>query len=234
MGRRRRRNQDDDYDDSLERSFLAKRSKPVKDCSEDCEGKPSPKEEAVDSSNTGNNNSGNKDDKNIERLREKKRLKKLRQKEKKLAAQKEQEKLEILREKQRKECLKQKQEQKKRKELEQKVTTDPNNFVKTSMGVRYYDVIVGRGPVLVDRKRVVCQYVLRANDKKGKLLDSGDSFAFRVGKGEVIKGWEIGLKGMRQGGRRHIIVPPKAGYGNKDIGGGKGATLYFEVTLLRC
>lgn len=111
---------------------------------------------------------------------------------------------------------------------------DPNNFVKTSMGVRYSDVQVGRGPELVDRKRVVCQYVLRANDKKGKLLDSGDKFAFRVGKGEVIRGWEIGLKGMRQGGRRHIIVPPKAGYGDKDIGGGKGATLYFEVTLLQC
>ena len=155
-------------------------------------------------------------------------------KEKKLVAQQEQEKLETLREKQRSQREKHKQERKKQKEHEQKVTTDSNNFVKTSMDVRYADIFVGRGPVLVDRKRVVCQYVLRANDKKGKLLDSGERFTFRVGKGEVIRGWEIGLKGMRQGGRRHIIVPPKAGYGNKDIGGGKGAILYFEVTLIQC
>jgi FKBP-type peptidyl-prolyl cis-trans isomerase len=52
--------------------------------------------------------------------------------------------------------------------------------------------------------------------------------------GEVIEGWEIGMKGMKQGGIRHIIVPPKAGYGTKDIGGGAGAILYFEVTLLSC
>ena len=52
--------------------------------------------------------------------------------------------------------------------------------------------------------------------------------------GEVIEGWEIGLQGMKQGGIRHIIVPPKAGYGTKDIGAGVGATLYFEVTLLKC
>ena len=50
----------------------------------------------------------------------------------------------------------------------------------------------------------------------------------------MIEGWEIGLSGMKQGGIRHIIVPPKAGYGAKDIGGGAGATLYFEVTLLKC
>ena len=55
-----------------------------------------------------------------------------------------------------------------------------------------------------------------------------------MGKGEVIKGWEIGLLKMRQGGIRHILVDPSAGYGNQDIGGGKGADLYFEVTLIRC
>eukprot|EP00536_Pseudo-nitzschia_multiseries_P002878 jgi/Psemu1/295002/fgenesh1_pm.41_\ len=102
------------------------------------------------------------------------------------------------------------------------------------MGVRYMDVLVGNGPLLVDRKKIVCQYILRAKSKTGKVLDSGDRFAFKFGKGEVIQGWEIGLKGMKQGGRRHIMVPPSAGYGMKDIGGGRGATLYFDVTLLKC
>jgi FKBP-type peptidyl-prolyl cis-trans isomerase len=55
-----------------------------------------------------------------------------------------------------------------------------------------------------------------------------------MGKGEVISGWEIGLIRMKQGGTRHIVVPPKAGYGSKDIGGGPNAILYFEVKLLHC
>ena len=55
-----------------------------------------------------------------------------------------------------------------------------------------------------------------------------------MGKGEVIPGWEIGLLRMRQGGTRHLIVPPGAGYGNRNIGAGSGALLYFEITLLSC
>lgn len=227
MGRRRRR-QEDDFDDSLERAF-AKRSKPENDPSE------APKKSGSATESEKKSHTPTKDEKdNIERLREKKRLKKMRQKEKKLAAQKEQEKQEAHREKQRKQLEKRKQDRKKLKELEQKRAADVNKFVKTAMGVQYMDIVVGKGPVLVDRKKCVCQYVLRAKDKRGKLLDSSDHFSFRFGKGEVIRGWEIGLKGMRQGGKRHIIVPPHAGYGNKDIGGGKGAVLYFDVTLLQC
>lgn len=233
MGRRRRRQQNEDCDDSLERAFHAKRSKPESDVTTARENNGSRDSTAKteESDGTGEDKT-NQDD--IERLREKKRLKKQRQKEKKLAAKKEQEKLEALREKERNQREKQRQERKKQKDLERESTANTNTFVKTSMGVRYADVVIGKGPVIVDRKRVVCQYILRASDKKGKLLDSGERFSFRVGKGEVIRGWEIGLKGMRQGGRRHIIVPPNAGYGNKDIGGGKGAVLYFEVTLLQC
>ncbi len=225
MGRRRRR-QDDDFDDSLERAFHAKRSKPETDSSKAPEKSASEK----DSETKANPKSADE----IERLREKKRLKKQRQKEKKLAAKQEQEKQEALREKERQKREKQKQDRKKLKELEKKRSASTEAFVKTAMGVRYMDIVVGKGPEIVDRKKVVCNYVLRAKNKTGKLIDSGDRFAFRYGRGEVIKGWEIGLKGMKQGGKRHIIVPPQAGYGNKDIGGGKGAILYFDVTLLQC
>jgi FKBP-type peptidyl-prolyl cis-trans isomerase len=204
-----------------------------------------PKEVGIDHSNTSSSqqeqqqqqnttkSSKDKDEDDIERLREKKRLKKQRQKEKKLEFKKEQEKLHTHRENQKKEREKQKVNQKKQKNLEQRAP-DIKTFVNTSMGVKYIDILVGSGPELLDRKRVVCQYVLRAIHKTGKVVDSGDNFSFKYGKGEVIKGWEIGLKGMRQGGRRHIIVPSKAGYGMKDIGAGKGATLYFEVNLLKC
>ena len=242
MGRRRKRQQNDDYDDSLEKSFYVKKTKPENGSSGDdatskkekqaSVAKSDQKKKDIDASNADNN----KEDKdNIERLREKKRLKKLRQKEKKLAAQKEEEKLKILREKQKKDREKQKQKQKKLKELEKKVPSNTDTFIRTSMGVRYKEVVIGTGPVLVDRKKIVCQYVLRAKNKTGKLLDTGERFSFKFGKGEVIPGWEIGLKGMKQGGKRHILVPPNAGYGkNKDIGGGKGVMLYFEVTLLQC
>lgn len=216
MGRRQRRGQQeqDDFDDSLERSY-AKRSKINAEPSSD------EKKNEIDNSNndldskTQNITSPQKQQQNgtipkdnIERLREKKRLKKQRQKEKKLAAKKEQEEVQVYREKQTKEREKQKLERKKRKDLEQKAP-DTNTFVYTSMGVKYCDIVIGKGPVLQDRNRVICQYVLRAKHKKGKVIDSGDKFSFKMGKGEVIKGWEIGLKEMRQGGSRHIIVPPK-------------------------
>merc|ERR1711865_242654 len=191
-----------------------------------------------DKKNKGGNSDGSNNDNDIERLREKKRLKKNRQKEKKLAKQEN----EQLRQKQKMGQQKKKRqddEKKKRKLLLEKSAASMNGgaaFVKAAMGVQYRDVVVGTGPVIVDRKRLVCSYVLRSkNIKNGKVLDKGDRFSFRYGKGEVIRGWEIGLGGMKRGGTRHIIVPPDAGYGkHKDIGGGKGATLYFEVTLLQC
>mmetsp|Transcript_68018 Transcript_68018/g.76150 ORF Transcript_68018/g.76150 Transcript_68018/m.76150 type:complete len:250 (-) Transcript_68018:484-1233(-) len=248
MGRRQRKGQQqqDDFDDSLERSY-AKRSKTNLEPSSDKEYKPPGIDHSTCNANpskTQNNSTSPqkqqqqngtkpKDNINIERLREKKRLKKQRQKEKKLAAKKEQEEVQVYREKQTKEREKQKLERKKRKDIDQKAL-DTNTFIYTSMGVKYCDIVIGPGAVLQDRNKVLCQYVLRAKHKKGKVIDSGDSFSFKMGKGEVIKGWEIGLKEMRQGGSRHIIVPPKAGYGNKDIGAGKGANLYFEVNLLRC
>ena len=172
----------------------------------------------------------------IAQKRLRKKAKKLRQKQKKLALKKaeEDEKAAIKREQERKEL---KVETKKRKDSVKKGATratNINDFIKTHKGVKYCDVLVGKGMIVQDRKKVRVTYVLRAHDKNGKVLDSGGHFGFDMGKGEVIEGWENGLKGMKEGGIRHIIVPPKAGYGTKDIGGGAGAMLYFEVTLLKC
>merc|ERR1712238_337062 len=87
--------------------------------------------------------------------------------------------------------------------------------------------------MLQDGSLITVKYELTS----GKLvtpIDSSNNFTFVVGKGEVIQGWDIGLVGMRVGGRRKLTVPPKAGYGAKDIGGGCGAELFFDITLLSC
>ena len=84
------------------------------------------------------------------------------------------------------------------------------------------------------RKKIRVSYTLRSKSyTSGKIIDSSHNFGFRVGKGEVIKGWDIGLEGMKVGGSRRLIVPPGAGYGlYKDVGAGKGGDLYFQIELL--
>ena len=100
-----------------------------------------------------------------------------------------------------------------------------------AMGVQYKDIVVGKGPVVQPKSLVTVKYRLTGG-KLGALIDSSNKFNFRVGKGEVIQGWDIGLQGMQVGGRRQLIVPPKAGYGSQDIGAGPGGILHFDITLL--
>ena len=108
------------------------------------------------------------------------------------------------------------------------------DFQSMHLGVRYKDITVGKGPAVQDSKNVRVSYKLRAQHNRGKVIDSSPDFRFRVGKGEVVKGWDIGLLGMRQDGIRHLIVPPQAGYGRKNVGAGPGGLLYFEITLISC
>jgi FK506-binding nuclear protein len=103
----------------------------------------------------------------------------------------------------------------------------------TRLGVQFEDKVVGTGKLLKEGVPITVKYVLTGG-KFGAEIDSSKKFTFRPGLGEVIRGWDIGLEGMREGGRRKLIVPPKAGYGGKDIGAGPGALLYFDVTLLQC
>ena len=64
--------------------------------------------------------------------------------------------------------------------------------------------------------------------------DRGDTFAFGLGQGQVIKGWDQGVAGMKVGGRRKITIPPHLGYGKAGAGGAikGGETLVFVVDLL--
>src|SRR4051812_45977318 len=64
--------------------------------------------------------------------------------------------------------------------------------------------------------------------------DRGDTFSFALGEGQVIKGWDQGVAGMRVGGRRKLTIPPKLGYGSRGAGGviRPNETLVFVVDLL--
>ena len=124
-----------------------------------------------------------------------------------------------------------------RRELEQKARSkekhDTQQFRTLPKGVKVLDLIVGKGPMVQHRKKIRVSYTLRAkNHTTGKIIDSSKNFPFRLGKGEVIQGWDIGLEGMKVGGTRRLIVPPDAGYGKKDVGAGRGADLYFVIELL--
>lgn len=74
---------------------------------------------------------------------------------------------------------------------------------------------------------------------RGKQFDSsrdrGSPFVFRLGAGRVIRGWDVGLMGLRVGGLRRLVVPPELAYGSRGAGGGlipPNSTLVFEVELL--
>lgn len=109
---------------------------------------------------------------------------------------------------------------------------------KTSMsGLKYVVLEKGSGPAPRPGQTVATHYSGHLMDGKkfDSSLDRGDPFTFKVGKGEVIKGWDEALGEMKVGEKRAIIVPPHLGYGERGAGGviPPNATLYFEVERMK-
>jgi FKBP-type peptidyl-prolyl cis-trans isomerase len=96
------------------------------------------------------------------------------------------------------------------------------------------DARVGTGAEAIAGKRVTVHYTgWLANGKKFDSSKGGPPFAFRLGAGEVIAGWDQGVAGMKVGGVRKLIIPPSLGYGASGDGPiPPNATLVFEVELL--
>ncbi len=114
-----------------------------------------------------------------------------------------------------------------------KVTGDG---VKTASGLIYWDIRVGNGEVAKEGSRVRVHYTgwLTTGKKFDSSVDAGTPFDFRIGNGEVIKGWEEGVAGMRVGGKRQLRIPPALAYGAAGYPGAipANATLIFDVQLL--
>jgi FKBP-type peptidyl-prolyl cis-trans isomerase len=111
---------------------------------------------------------------------------------------------------------------------------------KTASGLVIEDLVVGSGDAAGAGQRVSVHYTgwLSENGKAGNKFDSskdrGQPFMFSLGRGEVIRGWDEGVNGMKVGGKRMLTIPPNLGYGARGAGGviPPNATLLFEVELL--
>ncbi|KAF3928228.1 hypothetical protein AA313_de0207170 [Arthrobotrys entomopaga] len=105
---------------------------------------------------------------------------------------------------------------------------------RTVDGVKIEDHKLGTGPEAKKGQKVSMRYIGKLTN--GKIFDSnkkGKPFTFALGKGDVIKGWDIGIAGMKVGGERKLVIPPSLAYGNSSPPGiPKNSTLVFEVKLL--
>jgi FKBP-type peptidyl-prolyl cis-trans isomerase len=103
-------------------------------------------------------------------------------------------------------------------------------------GLQYTDEQVGTGAEATTGKTAVVHYTgwLMDGTKFDSSVDRNQPFSFPLGAGQVIKGWDEGVVGMKVGGKRILIIPPQLGYGSRGAGNviPPNATLKFEVQLL--
>mgnify|MGYP001822825678 FL=1 len=106
----------------------------------------------------------------------------------------------------------------------------------TDSGLKYEDLVAGDGAVAESGQTVVVHYTgwLTDGSKFDSSVDRNQPFRFLLGKGQVIRGWDEGVQGMKIGGKRKLTIPPQLGYGAAGAGGviPPNATLVFDVELL--
>jgi len=119
-------------------------------------------------------------------------------------------------------------------------TSSDNNKEETQMTqeesqIQMNDIVVGSGDVATAGKEITVNYtgVFTDGKKFDSSLDRGVPFTFKLGAGLVIKGWDVGIEGMKVGGKRILVIPPQFAYGENDYGPIPGnSTLIFQVELL--
>lgn len=111
------------------------------------------------------------------------------------------------------------------------------NEVVSASGLKHVDLAAGSGDEAGAGKTVEVHYTgwLENGRKFDSSVDRGTPFSFKLGAGQVIRGWDEGVAGMKVGGKRRLTIPPELGYGARGAGGviPPNAVLIFEVELLK-
>lgn len=109
--------------------------------------------------------------------------------------------------------------------------------ITTESGLKVEDTTIGEGDEAKSGNKVTVHYTgwLENGTKFDSSKDRNDPFQFNLGAGQVIRGWDEGVAGMKVGGSRKLTIPADLGYGRAGAGGviPPNATLIFEVDLLK-
>ena len=109
--------------------------------------------------------------------------------------------------------------------------------VTTDSGLKYEDTVVGEGAEAAAGQQVSVHYtgLLENGSKFDSSKDRNEPFEFRLGAGQVIRGWDEGVAGMKEGGERKLTIPAELGYGASGAGGviPPNAVLIFDVELIK-
>ena len=116
-------------------------------------------------------------------------------------------------------------------------TVDDDDYIVTESGVKYFDFEEGSGAMVEDGDIVTVHFTgwLEGGEMFDSSLLRGQPIVVIMGEGQVIPGWEEGMRNMKVGGSRQMIIPPDLAFGEEGAGGGiipPNSTLIFEVEVV--